>query len=39
VNESFFSRFKAEWGEQVVEVKSVETLRQLVSGNVSIAKG
>jgi transposase InsO family protein len=31
VNESFFSRFKAEWGEQVAETKTVEALRQLVS--------
>lgn len=31
VNESFFSRFKAEWGEQVVEMKTLEALRQLVS--------
>jgi len=31
VNESFFSRFKAEWGEQVVEAKTFEALRQLVS--------
>jgi len=31
VNESFFSRFKAEWGEQVIETKTLEALRQLVS--------
>ena len=31
VNESFFSRFKAEWGQQVVETKTLEALRQLVS--------
>jgi len=27
VNESFFSRFKAEWGEQVAETKTLQALR------------
>ncbi len=31
VNESFFSRFKAEWGEQVAETKTLQALRQLIS--------
>ncbi len=30
VDESFFSGFKAEWGEQVVEMKAFETLCRLV---------
>lgn len=31
VNESFFSRFKAEWGELVVEAENFEALERLVS--------
>lgn len=31
VNEAFFSRLKAEWGEQLTEAKTFEALRQLVS--------
>ena len=31
VNEAFFSRFKAERGEQVAETKTLEVLRQLFS--------
>lgn len=31
VNESFFSRFKAEWGELFVEAETFEALEQLVS--------
>ena len=31
VNESFFSRFKAEWGELVVEAETFEALERLIS--------
>jgi putative transposase len=31
VNEAFFSRLKAEWGEQLTEAKTLKALRQLVS--------
>ncbi len=36
VNESFFSGFKAEWSEQVVEMKTFETLCRLLIRTIAI---